>query len=104
MFPNRRQSWRFFMKCIPMVMTHLALLSLLLEPSRAQHGEKDNAQPPANVPAPAQKPGDEPDLAITPNTIRIQSTDSPKEGSWVVMAGFSELGSPCLSRDGNFAH
>jgi len=92
------------MKCIPMVMTHLALLSLLLEPSRAQHGEKDNAQPPANVPAPAQKPGDEPDLAITPNTIRIQSTDSPKEGSWVVMAGFSELGSPCLSRDGNFAH
>jgi hypothetical protein len=38
-------------------------------------------------------------LAITPNTIRIQSIDSPKEGSWVYMAGFSELGSPCFSRD-----
>ena len=37
-----------------------------------------------------------------PNTIRIQSMDSPKEGSWVLMAGFSELGSPCFSRDGNW--
>jgi Tol biopolymer transport system component len=41
-------------------------------------------------------------LAITPNTIRIQAVDSPKEGSWVYMAGFSELGSPCFSRDGNW--
>jgi Tol biopolymer transport system component len=40
--------------------------------------------------------------AITPNTIRIQSIDSPKEGSWVTMDGFSELGSPCLSRDGDW--
>ncbi len=90
------------MKFILMLMTHLALFTLLPEPSRAQDGEKNNAQPPATVPAPAQKPSDEPDLAITPNTIRIQSNDSHKEGTWVVMAGFSELGSPCLSRDGNW--
>jgi Tol biopolymer transport system component len=42
------------------------------------------------------------ELVVTPNTIRIQSTDAPKEGIWVVMTGFSELGSPCFSRDGNW--
>ena len=26
----------------------------------------------------------EPDLVISPDTIRIQSTDSPKEGNWVI--------------------
>ena len=82
------------------MMTHLAIISLLLEPSHAQDNKKD--QPPAAVPAPAQKPADEPDLVITPNTIRIQSVDSPKVGSWVVMPGFTELGSPCFSRDGNW--
>ncbi len=76
------------MKCLLGMMTHLALVALLLEPGRA--------------PASAQKPGDEPELAITPNTIRIQSTESPNEGSWVVLPGFSELGSPCLSRDGKW--
>jgi hypothetical protein len=89
------------MKSIFMVMTHLALLTLLPEPSRAQDGENKNVQPPVTLPAPAQKPSDEPDLAITPNTIRIQSRDFPKEGNWVMLAGFTELGSPCLSRDGN---
>ena len=67
-----------------------------------EDGEKDNAQPPATVTAPAQKPTHEPDLAITPNTIRIQSTDSPKEGAGVVTAGFSELGQFRSSRDGNW--
>lgn len=90
------------MRFVLVVITHLALLSLFLEPIRAQDGEKDNAEPPASDPASSQKHGDEPDLAITPNTIRIQSVDSPKEGSWVVMAGFNELGSPCFSRDGNW--
>jgi Tol biopolymer transport system component len=77
-----------------LVMTHLALLTLVPQASRAQVGAKDNAR--------AQKLGDEPDFAITANTIRIQSTDSPKEGNWVVMPGFSELGSPCFSRDGKW--
>jgi Tol biopolymer transport system component len=90
------------MKCTLTVMTHLALLTLLTIPGLAQDVEKNNVQPPATVPAPAQKPSDEPDLAVTPNTIRIQSMDSPKDGNWVVMPGFSELGSPCFSRDGNW--
>jgi Tol biopolymer transport system component len=77
-----------------LVMTHLALLTLVPQASRAQVGAKGNAR--------AQKLGDEPDFAITANTIRIQSTDSPKEGNWVVMPGFSELGSPCFSRDGKW--
>ena len=38
--------------------------------------------------------------SITPNTIRIQSLDDPARGQWVVMPGFSELGSPTFSRDG----
>jgi hypothetical protein len=33
---------------------------------------------------------------FTPNTIRIQSLESPEKGEWVVMPGFKELGSPCL--------
>jgi hypothetical protein len=87
------------MKCVLTMITHLAVLLLLHDPSHAQD-KKD--QPPATVPTPAQKSADEPDLVITPNTIRIQSVDSPKVGSWVVMPGFTELGSPCLSRDGNW--
>ena len=82
------------MKRILMVMTHLALITFFSEASRAQDGQKEST--------PARTPDDRPDLAITPNTIRIQSTDSPKEGNWVVMAGFSELGSPCFSRDGKW--
>jgi hypothetical protein len=39
---------------------------------------------------------------ITPNTIRIQSTETPGEGRWVVMPDFRELGSPCFSRDGEW--
>jgi Tol biopolymer transport system component len=45
---------------------------------------------------------DEPDLVITPNTIRIQFLDAPREGKWVIMPGFSELGSPTFSRDGQW--
>src|SRR5215831_16444480 len=45
---------------------------------------------------------DEPDLVITPNTIRIQSLDDPTKGQWVTMPGFSELGSPTFSRDGRW--
>jgi Tol biopolymer transport system component len=88
------------MKWVLTMMTNLAILILLLETSHAQDNKKD--QPPANVPAPAQKQADEPDLVITPNTIRIQTVDSPKVGNWVVMPGFAELGSPCFSRDGNW--
>src|ERR1700733_16109635 len=40
--------------------------------------------------------------SITPNTIRIQSLDDPARGQWVVMPGFSELGSPTFSRDGQW--
>ncbi len=40
--------------------------------------------------------------AITPNTIRVQSLESPERGEWVVMPGFSELGSPSFSRDGKW--
>jgi Tol biopolymer transport system component len=39
---------------------------------------------------------------ITPDTIRVQSTEGPGEGQWVVMPGFRELGSPCLSPDGEW--
>ena len=41
-------------------------------------------------------------ISITPNTIRIQSVDDPTIGQWVVMPGFSELGSPTFSRDGQW--
>ncbi len=44
----------------------------------------------------------EPDLVITPNTIRIQSLAEPTKGQWVVMPGFSELGSPTFSTDGQW--
>ena len=44
----------------------------------------------------------EPDLVITPNTIRIQSLAVANKGYWALMPGFSELGSPCFSRDGEW--
>ncbi len=44
----------------------------------------------------------QPDLAVTPNTIRIQSLDEPAKGTWVELPGFSELGSPTFSRDGQW--
>jgi dipeptidyl aminopeptidase/acylaminoacyl peptidase len=44
----------------------------------------------------------EPDLVITPNTVRIQSLEEPTKGQWVTMSGFSELGSPTFSRDGQW--
>jgi len=45
---------------------------------------------------------DQPDVLYTPNTIRIQSLEEPQKGEWVVMPGFSELGSPTFSRDGQW--
>jgi hypothetical protein len=43
---------------------------------------------------------DEPDLVITPHTVRVQPADPDEIGHWIVMPGYSELGSPCFSRDG----
>ncbi len=40
------------------------------------------------------------ELAITPHTIRVQPMDPDEKGYWIVMPGYSELGSPCFSRDG----
>lgn len=49
----------------------------------------------------ADPPREEPDLVITPNTIRIEPLEKPgDEGHWVIMPGFSELGSPSFSRNG----
>lgn len=46
---------------------------------------------------------DEPSVVITPNTIRIELLEkSAKEGHWVVMPGFGELGSPSFARDGEW--
>ena len=51
-----------------------------------------------NFQAGAQQSG-RPDIVLaTPNTIRIESLDDPKNGHWVVMPGFAELGSPTFSR------
>jgi Tol biopolymer transport system component len=47
----------------------------------------------------ARKTGD-PDLGSS--TIRVQSIKDPKQGSWVVMPGFKELGSPSFSKDGGW--
>ncbi len=80
----------------------LTFLGLLPESGRAQQEKEGDPVPPAAEKAAAPKPDDEPDLVITPNTIRIQSTEKPQEGRWVVMPGFSELGSPCFSRDGEW--
>lgn len=41
-------------------------------------------------------------VPLTPNTIRIQSIESPERGTWVVLPDFSELGSPSFSRDGEW--
>ena len=40
------------------------------------------------------------ELAITPHTIRVQPMDPDEKGQWIMMPGYSELGSPCFSRDG----
>lgn len=90
-------------------MTHpsslVACLSLLLvlppTPGSARQNKGTEQGPPDRMAAPPG-PDDEPDPAITPNTVRIQSRDRPEEGRWVVMPGFSELGSPCFSRDGEW--
>ena len=47
-----------------------------------------------------QRDPDEPEQAITPHTIRVQPVDPGEQGHWIVMPGYSELGSPCFSRDG----
>ena len=80
----------------------LALLLLPPKPGHARQDRKGDPDPPVARKAAAPKSDDEPDLVITPNTIRIQSTEKPEVGHWVVMPGFSELGSPCFSRDGEW--
>jgi Tol biopolymer transport system component len=37
-----------------------------------------------------------------PITVRVQSIDDPKQGYWVAMPGFQELGSPSFSKDGEW--
>jgi len=48
-----------------------------------------------------QDPG-EPDLVITPHTIRVQPMDPDGTGHWITMRDYSELGSPCPSPDGRW--
>lgn len=81
-----------------MLACFLALSSL---PSSV-HAQDGEAKEVCEAPTAAQVSNDEPELAITPNTVRIQSIDKPEDGRWVVMPGFSELGSPCFSRDGHW--
>ncbi len=45
---------------------------------------------------------DDPDLVDPPRSIRIQALDDPAKGVWVELAGFIELGSPTMSRDGQW--
>jgi dipeptidyl aminopeptidase/acylaminoacyl peptidase len=83
----------------------VACLGLLLFPPNPGHAQPDGKGDPDPLAVrrnAAPRPDDEPDLVITPNSIRIQSTEQPKEGRWVVMPGFSELGSPCFSGDGEW--
>jgi TolB protein len=80
----------------------LALLLLPPKPGHAQQDRKGDPDAPVARKAAAPKSDGEPGLVITPNTIRIQSTEKPEQGHWVVMPGFSELGSPCFSRDGEW--
>lgn len=87
---------------IVMAMTYAAPITLRPEASRAQDGERQRNRPATASPSRDRTPDQEPDFAITPNTIRIQSLASPKTGSWVVVPGFRELGSPCFSRDGDW--
>ncbi len=58
--------------------------------SHAQETKKADPAPKDDVPA----------LVITPHTIRVQPSDPDGQGHWIVMPGFSELGSPTFSRDG----
>ncbi len=50
-----------------------------------------------------QKPGlNDPELAVEEDAIRVQPLDPDKSGSWILMPGYNELGSPCFSRDGRW--
>ncbi len=74
------------------------LVSILVFLLSAVRGHAQNVQNPAAEQAP-----NEPDLAITPNTLRIEPLEKgDKEGHWVVMPGFSELGSPSFAPDGEW--
>jgi Tol biopolymer transport system component len=90
------------MKPLTYLVACLASLLLLSNPGHARPGGKGDPDPPVAQKGAAPKPDDEPDLVVTPNPIRIQSTARPEEGRWVVMPGFSELGSPCFSGDGEW--
>ena len=85
------------MKSIRLPTAGLVLLLLLPNPGQARQDGKGDRDP-----APVPRSDDEPEFAITPNTIRIQPTNKPEDGRWVLMPRFSELGSPCFSRDGEW--
>ena len=80
------------MKAAKSLLAGIVLAGLLHNVVSAQEIEK----------AGAGRNGDEPNRVITPNTIRIQPVDQPEKGKWVVMPGFSELGSPTFSKDGRW--
>jgi Tol biopolymer transport system component len=48
----------------------------------------------------AAQVAEKPRSDLGPITVRVQSIGDPKQGHWVVMPGFRELGSPSLSKDG----
>ncbi len=75
--------------------TVIARIALGLVFSGAVYSQEPEAKKAARL-------DDEPDLVITPNTIRIELVGKPDEGKWVVMPGFSELGSPSFSKDGRW--
>ena len=78
---------RFTARLIPSLLC--AVTSLTLSTVHAQDAEK----------AGRSTEPDEPELVITPRTIRVQPTDPDEKGHWIEMPGYGELGSPCFSRD-----
>jgi Tol biopolymer transport system component len=90
------------MKTVSCLVTGVALLLLAPDSVRARDDGQGAPGTPVARTCTQPRPDDEPDLVITPNTIRIQSTEQPEEGRWGVMPGFGELGSPCFSRDGSW--
>lgn len=78
-------------------------LLILSNPIWSHADEAPQVEPHPNRPAAlVALAQDEPDLVITPHTIRIERLASPEVGHWINLPGYSELGSPCISRDGEW--
>lgn len=90
------------MKPFSSLIACLSLLLVLPSSGPAQQGKKGDPEPPVPQEAAAPKEDDEPDLVITPHTIRVQPTDPDGKGHWITMPRYGELGSPCFSRDGEW--